>query len=110
MKTCHCLPCFFFKILMKMKTDLTSVCVFNPFKPIGISHDYQLDRSISILRVVGWYFLFLFKFVRAFCKQSVETLIRRRILQPLIWVSAVFLRPTKRMLGLYGLKEAFMHL
>ena len=33
----------------------------NPFKPNRISHNYQLDQSISILKVVGWYFTFLFK-------------------------------------------------
>ena len=33
---------------------------FNPFKQNGISHCYQMDWSISILRVVGWYFLFIF--------------------------------------------------
>ena len=32
----------------------------NPFKPYRISHYYQFDQSISILR--GWYFSFLFKF------------------------------------------------
>ena len=32
--------------------------VFNPFKPNEISHYYQLDQSISALRVVGWYFSF----------------------------------------------------
>ena len=34
----------------------------NPFKPNGISHYYQLDQSISVLRVDGLYFSFLFKF------------------------------------------------
>ena len=36
--------------------------VINPFKPNGISHYYQSDQSISILRVVGLYFSFLLKF------------------------------------------------
>ena len=31
---------------------------FNPFMANGISHCYQLDHSISVLRVVGWYFPF----------------------------------------------------
>ena len=35
---------------------------FNPFMPNGISHHYQLEQSISVLRDVGWYFSFLFKF------------------------------------------------
>ena len=28
-----------------------------PFKPNGFCHHYQLDQSISVLRVDGWYFL-----------------------------------------------------
>ena len=57
--------------------------VFNPFKPNGISNSYQLDQSISVLRIVGRYFSFLVKFNRIFCKQTVETLIRRRVLRRL---------------------------
>ena len=34
----------------------------NPFKPNGLSYSYQLAQSISVLRVVGCYFSFLFKF------------------------------------------------
>ena len=34
----------------------------NPFKPNGISHCYELEQSISVLREVGWYSSFLFKF------------------------------------------------
>ena len=30
--------------------------MFNPFKPNGISHCYQLEQSISVLRDIGWYF------------------------------------------------------
>ena len=36
--------------------------LLNPFKPKGISHYYQLDQSISVLRVVRLYFSFLSKF------------------------------------------------
>ena len=35
---------------------------FNPFMPNGISHRYQLEQSVSVLRDVRWYFSFLFKF------------------------------------------------
>ena len=41
---------------------------------------------------------------RIFCKHTVETLIRRRILRHLIWICTVCLCPTKRTLGLYGLR------
>ena len=34
----------------------------NPFKPNGMSNYYQLDQSISVLRVGGWYITFLFEF------------------------------------------------
>ena len=40
----------------------TAIILLNPFKPNGISHYYQLDQSISILRLVGWYFRILYKF------------------------------------------------
>ena len=37
-------------------------CNFKPFMPNGFSHRYQLIHSFSVLKVVGWYFTFLFKF------------------------------------------------
>ena len=33
-----------------------------PFKPNGISHCYQLDLSIFVLRVLGLYFSLLFQY------------------------------------------------
>ena len=33
----------------------------NPFKPNGHAHPYQLDQSMSILRVVGCYFFYLYQ-------------------------------------------------
>ena len=46
-------------LFIYFRTEMSSV---SPYKPNGNSHDYQLDQSISVLRVVGWYFSFLFKF------------------------------------------------
>ena len=43
-------------------TIYLSLLHLNPFKPNEISHNYQMEHSISILRVVGWYMSFLFKF------------------------------------------------
>ena len=77
---------------------------FNPFMPNGISHRYQLEQSISVLRGVTWYFSFFIQVNRKLCKQTVETLIRRRILWHLVWVCTICLYPTKRTLGIYGLK------
>ena len=74
----------------------------NPFKPNGISHGYKFDQSISVLRLVEWYFTFLFKF-QLNTKQTVEPLIRRRVMRRLIWSCTVCICPTKRTLGLYGL-------
>ena len=34
--------------------------MFNPFKPNGIFHSCQLEQFITVLRVVEWYFSFLF--------------------------------------------------
>ena len=46
----------------KICTKIAWFCSSNPFMPNGISHRYQLEQSISVLRVVGWYFFILFKF------------------------------------------------
>ena len=42
---------------------LYSAMVFNQFQPNGISNSYQLNKSISFLRAVGWYFSNLFNFL-----------------------------------------------
>ena len=55
----------------------------------GFSYLYQLDVSISNFRVVGWCFPFYSNFERSICKQTVETLIRRRDLWRLILVCTV---------------------
>ena len=70
---------------MDLPTIISRTCTFLILRELeGIYHFYQ-------------------NFNRKFCKQTVETLIRRRVLQRLIWVCTVCLCPTKRMLGLYGL-------
>ena len=74
---------------------------FNPFMPIVFSHPYQLDDSISNFRVVGRYFLFHSNFSRHFCKKTVDSLIRRRVLRRLIWFRTDCRCPTKRTLGVY---------
>ena len=33
----------------------------NPFMPNGISHHYQFEQSISVLRDVRWYFFYFFQ-------------------------------------------------
>ena len=48
-------------------------------------------------------YFFYSDYDRTFCKVTVETLIRRRVLRHLVWVCTICLRPTKRTLGLYGL-------
>ena len=57
----------------------------------------------------GIYNIFFSNFNTTYCKKKVETLIRRRILRRLISVFTVCICPTKKTLGLYGLKEAFVH-
>ena len=75
----------------------------NPFIPNGISHRYQLEQSVfKGCKVV--FFVFNSYFNRKFCKQTMDTLIRRRVLRRLIWVCTVCLCPTKRTPCLYGLR------
>ena len=76
---------------------------FKPFMPNVISNLYQLDESISIFRIVGWYFSFYSSFKRNFCKQTVENLTRCHVLLRLIWFCTVCRYPTKKTQGLYGL-------
>ena len=38
--------------------------MFYPFMPYGISLSYQMDHSISVLMVVGWYFYFCIQIFR----------------------------------------------
>ena len=67
--------------------------------PISISR-------MSVFQMLGVFdgiFHFIQNYNRTFCKQTVETLIRRRVLWRLIWVCVVCLCPTNRTLGLYGL-------
>ena len=52
--------------------------LLTPFKLNIISYPYQLDKSISVLKVAGWSVLFLSIFKRNFNKQTVENLIRCR--------------------------------
>ena len=44
--------------------NIVSINHFNPFKPNGIPYYSQLDRSVSVLRGVGWYFSFFSNFDR----------------------------------------------
>ena len=74
-----------------------------PLKPNGISLSYQFrDSPFVFKRLLGCIFHFYLISYRAFCKQTVETLIRCRIPQRLIWVCTVCLCPTKKRLDLYG--------
>ena len=83
--------------------------IVNPFKRNVISCSCQLDSFISVLRIVGLYFFLNSNFNRILCKQTVETLIRLRVLQRLIWVCTVCLCPTKRTIGLYGFKTGLCY-
>ena len=44
------------------QTNTVRILVPNPFKPNGISHSYQMDKSISVLSVADWHWSLLFKF------------------------------------------------
>ena len=60
--------------------------------PISISR----TSRFLILGVLGGIFHFYSNSYRTFCEQTVETLIRCRVLRRLIWVCAVCLCPTKK--------------
>ena len=74
--------------------------IFVPLTHLRPLHSIGPDDFV--LRGVGVIFIFL-NFYRTFCKQTVETLIRYRVLLGLIWFCTVYLCPTKRTLGMCGL-------
>ena len=76
----------------------------NPFNENRISQSYQLDNYISLLSVVLWYLIYLFNFFNIFCNQTVDGLIRRRVLLRLVLVCTVCIGPIERLLGLYGFR------
>ena len=95
----YCLITFHCFVDMKPKN-------INPHLPNGLFHPYQLDESISNFRVSGLLFHLCLIFNRNSCKQTVKTLIRRRVLRRLIWVCTVCLCPKNGALGLYGLSTS----
>ena len=60
---------------------------------------YQLDQSISVLRLLSGNFHFHSNFKSTLCMKTVETLSGRHVLSRLIWVCTVCLCPTERTLG-----------
>ena len=52
------------------------------------------------------FFHFYSNFKRNFCKQTVENLIRRRVLRRLMWFCTVCRSATERTLGFYGLTNS----
>ena len=77
-----------------------------------ITHLSRMKSAISnsrtspyiILGLLGGIFHFYSNLDRTICKQTVESLIRRRVLRRLFLVCTVCQRPIKRTLGLYGLR------
>ena len=86
--------------ILKLSYGIASTSqMLNSFKPNGISHCYQLDQFISVLRGVGWGPLggtFYSNFKRNFSGEPDHT-------SHLIWFCTVCLCPAKRTLCLYGL-------
>ena len=68
--------------------------LLNPFQPIGFSHYHKLGQSISVLKVVWWYF------ENIISKHTVETQVRRCVVRHLIWICAAY-ASQKKTLCLY---------
>ena len=64
--------------------------------------------QFPFLGLLGGIFLFYSNFNRTLCKQTVGTLVRRRILRRLVWVYTVCLCPKERTLGLNGLNKCLL--
>ena len=93
-----------------MERTCSTFASINPFKANQLNFPFLISRTrpYPILGVLGVIFHFYSNSNRTFCEQTVEVLIRRRVLRRLIWICTVCLCPTKGTLSLYGLKE--MHI
>ena len=99
-----CVRLFFKRACATIKMGLGLSLRLSPFMPNVFSHPYQLDVSISNFEFFCFFLFFFYSiFERNFYKQTVENLIRRRVLRRLIWFCTVCRCPTKRTLGLYVL-------
>ena len=67
-------------VLLQFIKKMTHILVFNLFKLNGIFRSYQLNKCISVLRVVVGIFFICIQILIYFCKQLVETLIRGCVL------------------------------
>ena len=74
----------------------------------SVEKDRKTNMVISIF--VGWYFHFYSNFSRIFFMQTVDTLIRRRVLRRLIWVCTVSICPTKVQVGVSSQNFNFIHI
>ena len=83
-------------VVVTLKT-LTQLCRIHFHMLINWTSQFR------ILGLLGGNFHFYSKLKRNFCTQTVENLIRRRILRRLIWFCTVCRCPTKMTLDLYGL-------
>ena len=79
-----------------MRRNYCSTCIIHLCR-IGVPVRINWTSPIP-LKGFAWYslvcFFFIYEFVRSLCKQTVNTLIRRRALWRLIWVSTIYLWPT----------------
>ena len=75
----------------------------NLCKPNGISKCYQLDQSISALRVVGWYFTFCRISIEHYVSNSGDPNQTPHYVAIDLGLRGLPLCPTKRTLCLYGL-------
>ena len=64
------------KHVLQFIKKMPYILVFNLFKLTGIFHSYQLDKYISVLKVVVGSVFICIHILIYFCKQLVETLIR----------------------------------
>ena len=78
-------------------------CFRNPCTTSGLSHPWWLDKSISNLRGVCFFFISN----RNFFEKTVKTLIRRCVLRCLVWAYNVCIDTIYGTLGTYGLNHKY---
>ena len=88
-----------------LKLSLVQQNLLNSFMPNGISIVINWTSPFPFQGLLGGIFHVYSNFKRNFCLQTMENLIRRRVLRRLIRFCTACRCPTKRTLGLYGLSK-----
>ena len=100
-------------VMQSLMSFLVFIALLRKIERVALTNLCRMEFPIDInwnspflfLWMLGGIFHIYSNFNRIFCKQTVENLIRRRLLRRLVWFFIVCRCPTKRTLGLNGILQ-----